>query len=210
MDVKNATTGAFTVTFAPISGGGTSTVISQGESVCIYCDGTNVAFADNPSSYITAAFAARSVLAGTAMTGGGPLSANVTITADQATDANWRTNAANKLLNANAVWAAMAETTLTDQASIAWNMQLGFDFIVTLEDNRALANPTNTKIGQKGRLIIRQGTAGSHTLTWGSSYKFANGTAPVLSTAPNSPDVFYYDVRESTYIIVTLAGRAFN
>lgn len=206
--VKNITTGAFTVTISPVSGGGTSILIPQGETVSIFSDGTNVAFADNPSSYITAAFAARSVLAGTAMTGGGALSSNVTLTADQATSANWRQNVADKLLNPNAVWSSMAEQTLVDAASIAWDMSTGFDYIVTLSANRAFANPTSTKVGQKGRLIIQQDATGSRTATWGANYKFSNGLAPTLSTAANAIDLFYYDVRSSTYIIITQAGRA--
>ena len=206
--VKNSTTGAFTVTFAPISGGGTTVAIPQGETVCIYSEGTNIAFADNPTSYINAAFAARSVLAGTAMTGGGALSANVTITADQATDANWRSNVANKLLNPNTVWSAMSETALTDGASIAWDMSTGFDFLVTLGGNRAMANPTNTKVGQKGRLIIQQDATGSRTVTWGTSFEFANGTAPTLSTTASAKDYLYYDVRSATEIFISLAGRA--
>lgn len=206
--IKNATTGAFTVTFAPISGGGTTVAIPQGETVCIYSEGTNIAFADNPTSYINAAFAARSVLAGTAMTGGGALSANVTITADQATVANWRSNVANKLLNPNAVWSAMSETVLTDGASIAWDMSTGFDFLVTLGGNRAMANPTNTKVGQKGRLIIQQDATGSRTVTWGTSFEFANGTAPTLSTTASAKDYLYYDVRSATEIFISLAGRA--
>lgn len=206
--VRNSTTGAFTVTIAPVSGGGSSILIPQGETVSIFSDGTNVGFADNPSSYITAAFAARSVLAGTAMTGGGALSSNVTLNADQATSANWRQNVADKLLNPNAVWSAMAEQTLVDAASIVWDMSTGFDYIVTLGGNRAFANPTNTKVGQKGRLIIQQDATGSRTATWGSNFKFSNGLVPTLSTAANAIDLFYYDVRSSTYIIITQAGRA--
>jgi hypothetical protein len=88
-------------------------------------------------------------------------------------------------------------------------MSTGFDYIVTINGNRAIENPTNTKVGQKGRLIIQQGTPGSRTVTWGSSFKFANGIAPVLSTAATAADVLYYDVRSSTYIIISLAGRMF-
>lgn len=207
--IRNDTTGAYTLTIAPVSGGGTTAAVVQGETVCVYSDGTNVKFADNPTAFINAAFAARSVLAGTALTGGGALSSNVTLNADQATAANWRENVADKLLNPNAVWSSMSETTLTDGATISWDMQTGFDFIVTLGGNRTLANPTNTKVGQKGRLIIQQDATGSRTVTWGSHYKFANGTKPTLSTSANAVDVLYYDVRSSTYIIVSLAGRAF-
>jgi len=159
--------------------------------------------------FVESILATRDVIAGAGLTGGGALSADVTLTADQATDVNWRQNVANKLLNPNAVWSSMSETTLVDAASIAWDMSTGFDFIVTITANRAMANPTNTKVGQKGRLIIQQDATGSRTMTWGSNFKFANGIAPVLSTTANAVDVLYYDVRSSTYIIISLAGRAF-
>lgn len=207
--IQNATTGNYTVTISPVSGGGTSIVATQGQTTTFYCDGTNVKFSDDPTNAIEAILATRDVIAGTALTGGGPLSADVTLNADQATAANWRGNVANKLLNPNAVWSSMSETTLTDGANISWDMQTGFDFIVTLGGNRTLDNPTNTKVGQKGRLIVQQDGTGSRTLAWGGYYKFANGTAPTLSTAANAVDVLYYDVRSSTYIIVSLAGRAF-
>lgn len=210
--VKNITTGDFTVTISPVSGGGTSVVCPQGETVSIFSDGTNVAFADNPSSYITAAFAAREVIAGVGLTGGGDLSEDVTLTADQATSEDWRENVADKLLNPNAVWAAMGEVALADAAPVAWDMSLGFDFILTTTSvvgaTRQIANPTNTKVGQKGRLIIQQDATGSRAVTWASNYKFSNGIAPTLSTAANAVDLFYYDVRSSSYIIITQAGRA--
>jgi len=211
--VRNATTGSFTVTVAPISGGGSSVSIPQGETVSIFSDGTNVALADNPTSTVNAILATRDVFAGPGLTGGGSLSGDVTLSADQATAANWRENVSNKLLNPNAVWNAMSEVTLTEptppSTTFSWDMSAGFDFILTLNGNRTLANPTNTKVGQKGRLIIQQDATGSRTLTWGSNFKFANATPPTLSTTANATDVLYYDIRSSSYIIITLAGRSF-
>lgn len=206
--VRNATSGAFTVTITS-AGGGTSSAIAQGSIEAVYSDGTNIRAVGVTEAAVNALFADRDVIAGTALTGGGNLSADVTLNADQASATDYRTNVANKLLNPNGVWNAMAEVTLTDGATINWNMSSGFDFIVTLGGNRTLDNPTSTKVGQKGRLIIQQDGTGSRTVTWGSDYMFANNTAPTLSTAANAVDVLYYDVRASNYIIVTLAGRAF-
>lgn len=45
--VYNNTTGNYTVTISPSSGGGTSTICVQGVRTCIYSDGTNIAFADS-------------------------------------------------------------------------------------------------------------------------------------------------------------------
>lgn len=44
--VYNNTSGAFTVTFSPSSGGGTSAAIPQGYCTTIFCDGTNVAYTE--------------------------------------------------------------------------------------------------------------------------------------------------------------------
>lgn len=214
--IKNLTTdavgGPWTVTVAS-AGGGTSVVVGRGIGTAISSDGTNIFFVGTTIAQvdqtISAAFADRDVIAGVGLTGGGDLSADITLTADQATSANWRDNVANKLLNPNAVWSAMSETVLTDGATISWNMASGFDFIVTLGGNRTISNPTNTKVGQKGRLILQQDATGTRTVTWGANYKFSNGVKPTLSTTANAVDVFYYDVRSSTYIIVSLAGRAF-
>lgn len=43
--VRNATTGNFTVTIAPVSGGGSSVVIPQGTIDTVYSDGTNISTA---------------------------------------------------------------------------------------------------------------------------------------------------------------------
>lgn len=45
--VYNNTTGNYTVTVSPVSGGGTSVVCAQGLQSCIYSDGTNIEFADS-------------------------------------------------------------------------------------------------------------------------------------------------------------------
>lgn len=211
---NNTSSSAGAVTIAgPSPDAGVS--VAAGTVVPVYSDGTNVRLiAQDATAIVNAAFAARSVLAGTGMTGGGNLSSNVTLTADQATSANWRQNVADKLLNANAVWSSMAEEILTDQSPVSWNLQSGFDFILTLTTaigaTRQIANPTNPKVGQKGRLILQQPASGGPcAVTWGSYFKFANGTAPTLSTTGGAIDVLYYDVRSATYIIISLAGRNF-
>jgi len=48
--VYNNTTGNFTVTVSPVSGGGTSVVCRQGVRTAIYSDGTNIALADDRAS----------------------------------------------------------------------------------------------------------------------------------------------------------------
>ena len=126
------------------------------------------------------------------------------VTLDEVTTAQWRDNTADKLLSTDQVWGAMAEVALTDGANIALDLSTGFDFSVTLAGNRTLSNPTNAKVGQRGRIRVVQDATGSRTLAFGTSYEFTNGVALTLTTTAAAEDVLYYDVISSTRILVTI------
>ena len=70
---------------------------------------------------------------------------------EQATAAEYQGNAAGNLaLTPSKVWDATAYVALTDGASIAVDMSLGFNFSVSIAGNRTLANPTNVTIRLTG------------------------------------------------------------
>ena len=125
-----------------------------------------------------------------------------------ATAAQFRGNVASKILTTDQVWAAAATVTLTDAATVTPDFATGLDFFWTIgAAGRTLANPTNTKVGQKGVIYIQQdGTGGRTITTWGSAWKFAGGTKPVLTTAPNTIDVLSYVVFSSSLIVCTFAA----
>ncbi|UDL89514.1 hypothetical protein LGH82_31430 [Mesorhizobium sp. PAMC28654] len=108
--------------------------------------------------------------------------------------------ATGKILTVDKVNAAMAETVLSDAATIAWDMATGFDFTVTLGGNRTLGNPTNCVVGRRGRIRVVQDGTGSRTLTKSSNHKTAAGAAILLSTAANAVDYIDYDCRSATDI----------
>jgi hypothetical protein len=81
--------------------------------------------------------------------------------------------------------------TLTDGATINWNTALGQIANVTLAGNRTMAAPTNLKVGTYILNVIQDGT-GSRTITWNSVFKWTAATAPPLTTAANSRDVFSF------------------
>jgi len=104
--------------------------------------------------------------------------------------------------------AARAEiTTLTDAASISVDFDTAQNFSVTLAGNRTLENPTNIDPGQTGSIFVIQDTTGSRTLSFGSVWKFAGGTAPTLSTGTSATDRIDYVVQTSVAIhaVATLA-----
>jgi hypothetical protein len=83
-------------------------------------------------------------------------------------------------------------TTLTDAATIAWatttSQTATFTFV---SSNRTMGAPTGLVNGGFYSLCVIQ-NAGSNTLTWDSVFKWANGTAPTLSTAAGAKDFFTF------------------
>lgn len=83
-------------------------------------------------------------------------------------------------------------TTLTDGATINWDLSANQVTSVTLGGNRTLAAPTNLKDGATYILTIKQDATGSRTLTFNSAYKFPGGTAPTLTTSANAVDIITF------------------
>lgn len=121
-----------------------------------------------------------------------------------ATIAEYRNNTADKILNTDTTWGAMAEVALIDAVNISWDMDDGIDFIVTLAGNRTLDNPTNVQVGKKGRIRVVQDGTGSRTLAFGSNFEFARGTAITLTTDIDAEDILFYDVISATRILIIL------
>jgi hypothetical protein len=93
---------------------------------------------------------------------------------------------------------------LTDGSTITPDFAAANNFSVTLGGNRTLANPTNLVAGQSGVIVITQDGTGSRTLAYGSYFKFANGTAPSLTTTASAVDVLAYYCESSTRITARL------
>ena len=82
--------------------------------------------------------------------------------------------------------------TLTDAATIAWDTSLGQTATFTfVSSNRTMGAPTNLVNGAFYALAVIQ-NAGSNTITWDTTFKWANGTAPTLSTAAGAKDYFVW------------------
>lgn len=81
--------------------------------------------------------------------------------------------------------------TLTDGATINWNLASGRIATVTLGGNRTMAAPTNLKVGTYILTVIQDGT-GSRTITWNSVFKWPAAVAPVLTTTANRRDILTF------------------
>jgi hypothetical protein len=98
-------------------------------------------------------------------------------------------------------------TSLTDGATITPDFSASCNFTVTLGGNRTIANPTGLVAGQSGSIFIVQDGTGSRTLSWGSYWDFAGGTAPTLTTSASAVDRVDYIVRSSTSIHTVFTGN---
>jgi hypothetical protein len=81
--------------------------------------------------------------------------------------------------------------TLTDGATVNWDVSLGRVATVTLGGNRAIAAATNQKVGTYILRVVQDGS-GNRTLTWNGNYKWTAQTAPVLSTAAGAVDIITF------------------
>jgi hypothetical protein len=101
---------------------------------------------------------------------------------------------------------AVEIATLTDAANISVDFGANQNFTVTLGGNRTLDNPTNIVVGQTGSIFLVQDGTGSRTLSFGTYYDFAGGTAPTVSTTANAVDRIDYIVRTATSIHCVLTA----
>lgn len=85
------------------------------------------------------------------------------------------------------------EQTLTDGATIGWDMNVGSRAYVTLTaSGHTLGLPTNRKRGTSILHVIQDGV-GSRTMLWHSVYKFPGDVAPVLTLTAARKDCFSLD-----------------
>ena len=95
-----------------------------------------------------------------------------------------------------------AESTLTDQATVAWDASTQDVCKLTLGGNRTLAAPTNNTTGQFISILVIQDGTGSRTLTWNAVFEFAADTAPTLTTTASKGDVFVFRYNGSKWLEV--------
>jgi hypothetical protein len=98
---------------------------------------------------------------------------------------------------------------LTDGTSISVDFNTSQNFAVMLTGNRTLESPSNCVAGQTGSIFVMQNVSGGKTLSFGTNWKFATGTAPTLTTTASAMDRLDYIVFSSTAIhtVATLDVR---
>jgi hypothetical protein len=215
--VNNATTGAHSVTFKTSSGSGVTFGATDKSTKILFTDGTNVIDTGTVSLtgvqtltnktltapildeindsngneeiiFTTTASAVNEITIANAATGNRP---DISVTGD---DTNIGLSVSTKgtgliLFNDGAY---NADATLTDGATITWDVGSSPVAKVTLGGNRTLSAPTNSASGQFISLAVIQDGTGSRVLTWNSAYEFTGDVAPTLTTTASKADIFVF------------------
>jgi hypothetical protein len=230
--ISNGTTGAFTVEFKTVSGTGVTFGTTDKSTKILFADGTNIVDTGTVSLtgvqtltnktltapildeindsngneeiiFTTTASAVNEITIANAATGNSP---NISVTGD---DTNIGLSVSTKgtgliLFNDGAY---NADATLTDGATITWDVGSSPVAKVTLGGNRTLSAPTNSASGQFISLTVIQDATGSRLLTWNSAYEFTGDTAPTLTTTASKADVFVFKYNGTVWLEV---GRNLN
>ena len=112
---------------------------------------------------------------------------------------------------------ALASTLITNTDTFAGatdSVLLDFNahqnFILTLDGNITLANPTTENVGQSGIIVCIQDGSGSRSLTLGGDYESVGGAGITLSTGANAVDVLPYMVVAANRIAIGAPQLAFS
>lgn len=85
-------------------------------------------------------------------------------------------------------------------ANTAWRPDLteGNFVSLTLGGNITVNNPSTQNAGQTGAFLITNG--GSYTVSWGSDFKFASGTAPTITASGTDVVSYYIGTANNIYV----------
>lgn len=101
-----------------------------------------------------------------------------------------------------------SEGTLTDGATVSWDVSTDPIAKLTLGGNRTLSAPSNpVGSGQYISLLVIQDGTGSRTLTWNAIYEFTADAAPTLTTTASYGDLFTFRYNGTKWLEV---GRNLN
>ena len=102
-----------------------------------------------------------------------------------------------------------ATQVVTTSGSVALDFSEYNNFVITLNGNITLSNPTTETVGQTGVIVFKQDGTGSRTLTLGTEY-LTSGSDPTLTTTANAIDVIPYIVSGSGQILLGSATLDFT
>lgn len=84
------------------------------------------------------------------------------------------------------------QTTLTDAATIAWDLESNQVCSVEITDDRTMGAPTNNVAGATYILTVIQDGTGGWGLSWNAEFLWENDEPPELASAPNDITIIMF------------------
>lgn len=145
--------------------------------------------------------------ANTVLHGGAPPACSQVVYADIAsaaiaTAANYYTGASSVLVPADQVYPT--ETTTTYGTTTTFDFNTFINTAVTLTGNITTQTLSNVKAGKAGTITFIQDGGGSKTTVWSTTFKFAGGILPALSTTGGAIDILSYSCRTASFCVAAL------
>lgn len=103
-----------------------------------------------------------------------------------------------------------AETTTTFGATTTFDFQTFINTAVTLTGNITTMTLSGVTAGKAGTITFIQDGTGSRTAAFSTTFKFARGTIPTLTTTANAIDVLTYSCRSATFCAASLMNDVKN
>lgn len=173
--VRNDTTGGQTITV--LVSGQTGVQIPAGNSIWVYCDGTDVVGVD-----VDNANTANTATNATNATQLGGIGASQYARLDRGGTDQSFTRSQNT-----------ARVPLTAGTTVSVDANASNSFYLQPTSNFTLANPTGAPDGTTIRILIEQPAGANYVITWGSAYKFAGGVQPALTPTNGAIDYFSFE-----------------
>lgn len=162
-----------------ISGGGTNCAAASG--TCL----------DNITSFSSTGYMNR--------TGAGTYTFNTA-----ATNAQYLAGTATVPIQPNVIYQAEVDLGNSGSGTLAFDFSLFINARVTMTGNIGTNTLSNVTAGKAGTIAFIQNGSGSNTMTFSTTFKFAGGSIPALSTAANAVDILNYSCRSATFCVASL------
>jgi hypothetical protein len=89
--------------------------------------------------------------------------------------------AVSKYVSPSSLAGLFVPYSLPNASSVLPDLDLGVNFIVTLQQNVTIQNISHQRVGANGTIIIVQGGSGGYSVTWDTNYSFMGGTPSIAS-----------------------------